>query len=184
MRGLITTMILLGAAGSFLLSSGGLSGYGDEPGESRIHMLTLQTQGNASQTKESAQELHRKCVDAGNRLQSDVVAMVPGRTWTWQLNAEKSRSQLVGLRRDLKAFRDADLAFEASLPAEQFHSHFASSQGLFEHLQRDAESLDTELRKGYPTRRHVTNDVLDMQKEINRWRKLHQQIADELHLAS
>ena len=35
----------------------------------------------------------------------------------------------------------------------------------------------------YPTRWHVRNDVLDMQKEIDRWRKLHQRIADELHLA-
>jgi hypothetical protein len=42
------------------------------------------------------------------------------------------------------------------------------------YLERDVGSLEDELRKGYPKRWHVAHDVLDMQKEIQRWRRLHE----------
>jgi hypothetical protein len=127
--------------------------------------------------------LHKKCMDAAGRLRRDAAAMVPGRTWTWRLDSERSREHLDGLRRDVKALWDTEAAFEASLSPEQrskVNSQFTSIQELFQHLERDAQSLDSELQEGYPRRWHVANDVSDMRKEINRWRKLHQRIADEL----
>jgi hypothetical protein len=143
--------------------------------------------GSQTQPTKDLQTLHRECREAGEHLRRDVAAMVPGRTWTWQLDAERSRAQLDALRSDLKAFWYAEAAFEASLSAEQksmLNSQFVVIQELFQHLEGNAESLDTELRKSYPTRWHVANDVSDMQKEINRWRKLHRRIAGALGLDS
>jgi Skp family chaperone for outer membrane proteins len=109
--------------------------------------------------------------------------MVPGRRWTWQLDSEWSRERLDELQRDLIAFRDADVAFEESLSPEQrskFNSHMTATRELFQHLERDAQNLDDELRKDHPTRWHVANDISDMRKEINRWRKLHRRLAEDL----
>jgi hypothetical protein len=129
------------------------------------------------------QKLYEQCVEAANRVERQAAAMVPGRTWTWALDAEQSRKRLGGFRRDLKAFWDAEAAFEASFSPDQkskLNSQFTSIHELFRHIDRDAQSLDDELRKGYPRRWHVAHDVSDMRKEINRWRKLHQQIAAEV----
>ena len=137
----------------------------------------------SSQTTGEQKALHKKCADAGERLEHDVAAIVSGRRWTWQLDSERSRERLEELQRDLTAFREADVAFEESLSPGQrskFNSHMTAPRELFQHLERDARSLDDELRKGHPTRWHAANDVSDMRKEINRWRKLHQQLADNL----
>ncbi len=112
--------------------------------------------------------------------------MVPGRTWTWRLGFERSRKHLDKLRRDLKAFREADDAFEGSLSPEQkskFKSHMIATRELFQHLERDAQSLDNELRKGYPTRWRVANAATNMREEIHHWRKLHQRLAKDLGLS-
>lgn len=146
---------------------------------------TPPSSSGSPQTTGEQKALDKKFVEAGERLEGDAAAMVPGRTWTWQLDSERSREHLDELLRDLKAFRDADIAFEASLLPEQkskFNSHFTATHELFQHLERDAQSLDNELRKAYPTRWHVANDVSDMRMEIHRWRKLHRRLADDLGL--
>jgi len=120
---------------------------------------------------------------AGDRVERDVAAMIPGRTWTWALNAEQSRKQLGQLGGDLQAFWAAEQAYEQSLPtksAQRVQAQLSAIHQLFQHLQADARSLDEELSKGTPTRWHVNKDVLDMQKEIQRWRRLHQTIAARL----
>ncbi len=142
---------------------------------------------SSPQTTGEQKALHEKCVQAGERLEYNAAALVPGRTWTWRLDSEQSRERLDDLLRDLKAFRDADVAFEASLSPEQrskFNSHFTATHELFQHLERDAQSLNNELRmrKGYPRQWHVANDVSDMRKEINHWTKLHRRLADALGL--
>jgi len=145
------------------------------------------TSSQAQTTTQRLHTLHKICMGSGERLQRDVAAMVPGRTWTWQLDSERSCDQLDGLRRDLKAFWDAEAAFEAGLLPEQrakLDSQFVAIHELFQHLEQDAESLNTELRKGYPTRWHVANDVSDMGREINGWKKLHQRIAKDLGLTA
>jgi hypothetical protein len=142
---------------------------------------------SSPQTTREQEALHKKCVEAGERLERGAAAMVPGRTWTWQLDSARSREHLDDLRRDLKAFRDADVAFEENLSPEQrskFNSHITATRELFQHLECDAQSLDHELRKGYPTRWHVANDVSDMRKEINHWRKLHRRIAEHLGISA
>lgn len=146
---------------------------------------TPSSSSGSPQTTGEQKALHKKCVQAGERLEYNAAALVPGRTWTWRLDSEQSRERLDELLRDLKAFWDAEAAFEASLsPGQQskLNPQFTASHELFQHLERDAQSLNNELRmrKGYPRRWHVANDVSDMQKEISRWRKLHQRIADEL----
>ncbi len=144
-----------------------------------------QDKSGLSQSAGEQEALHKQCVQAGDLLDRSVTAMVPGRTWTWQLDSSRSRGHLDELLRALQAFRDADVAFEESLSPEQrsnFNSHFTATSELFKHLEQDVQSLDDELRKGFPTRWHVTNDVLDMRKEINHWRKLHQHLAADLGL--
>jgi hypothetical protein len=109
--------------------------------------------------------------------------MIPGRTWTWALNAEASRKQLGRLGSDLQTFWAAEQAFEQSLPtgsAQRVQPQFTAIHQLFQHLQADARGLDEELSNGNPTSWHVNRDVLDMQREIQRWRKLHQSIAATL----
>jgi hypothetical protein len=183
-RQLAASAILLALAGTFTIQSAARS-VTQVQGTPQTHERATQVNGTSAHSVEELHALHRKCLEAAKRLQHDVFTMEPGRAWRWRLDSEKSRSQLDGLRRNLKAFRQADLAFESSLSSEQkskFHSHLSSTRALFEHLQRDAESLDTELRNGYPTRWHVAKDVEDMRKEVNRWRRLHQRLADALGL--
>ena len=153
----------------------------------QVREPALPVAGSQARVRKDLQTLHTECLEAGEHLRREVAAMIPGRTWTWQLDAERSRAQLYSLRGDLKAFWEAEVAFESGMLLEQrskFNSQFVSIQDLFQHLEGDAESLDTELRKGYPSRWHVANDVSDMQKEIKRWRRLHRQIAEALGLAS
>jgi hypothetical protein len=111
--------------------------------------------------------------------------MVPGRPWTWELNADDSGKRLGQLQNDLGDFWRPEEAFEQSLPmesAEKVQSQLRAIHQLFQHLQADAKSLEKELEKGMPARWHVANDVSDMQKEIRRWRKLNQKLATELEL--
>jgi len=101
----------------------------------------------------------------------------------WALNAEASRRQLGQLSADLQVFWAAEQAFEQRLPTESMQRvqpQFSAIHQLFQHLQADTRNLDEELSKGMPTRWHVNRDVLDMQKEIQRWRKLQQAIAATL----
>lgn len=129
------------------------------------------------------EKLHIKCLEAGARAQQDATAIIPGRTWTWQLGFERSRQQLGRLRSDLDVLRNTEAEFEASLTVEQksrAQSRLSSIQKLLQHLDSDTQSLDLELRKGYPTRWHVRRDALDMQKELGYWRKLHDNIAAAL----
>jgi hypothetical protein len=95
------------------------------------------------QTTEERKVLHKKCAEAGARLEHIAAAMVPGRRWTWQLDSERSREHLDELQRDLKAFREADVAFEESLSPGQrskFNSHMTATRELFQHLERDART--------------------------------------------
>lgn len=134
-------------------------------------------------TREEQSELHEKCVKAEERAERQAGAMVPGRTWTWALDADRSLQQLDELRRDLSALKESEGAFEASLTPEQvseFQTQVHRMNQLSRHLERDVDSLDNELRKGYPRRWHVANDALDIQKEIHRWRRLHDEIAAKM----
>lgn len=182
---LTLTVIFFVLAGPFAHAEATIEGPFAISADTRVQGSNPPSNSTSSQTTGERKTLHKKCVQAGDRLDRSAAAMVPGRTWTWQLDSERSREHLDELLRDLKAFRDADVAFEASLSPEQrskFNSHFTATYELFQHLERDAQSLDDELRKGYPTRWHVANDVSDMRKEIHHWRKLHQRLADDLGL--
>lgn len=124
-------------------------------GGAQAHKSALAASGSPPQATQELQALHTKCLKAGKRVQRDVLTMEPGRAWRWRLDSERSRKQLGGLRQDLKDSWDAEAALEASLPAtkrSRLNSQFVLIHKLFEHLERDAQSLDTELKKGYPTR--------------------------------
>lgn len=182
---LTVTVIFFALAGPFAHAEATIEGTAAISSDAPVSNSKPLSNSNSPQTTGEQEALHKKCVQAGERLDRNAAAMVPGRTWTWQLDSERSREHLDELLRDLKAFRDADVAFEASLSPEQrskFNSHFTATHELFQHLERDAQSLDNELRQGYPTRWHVANDVSEMRKEIQRWRKLHQRLADDLGL--
>jgi hypothetical protein len=125
-------------------------------------------------------KLHEKCVKAGERAEQQAGAIVPGRSWTWRLDAKQSLEQLSELQRDLSALKESETAFEASLTPQQlseFQTQVRRIHQLTRHLEHDVESLDNELRQGYPRRWHVAHDALDMQTEIHRWIKLHEHLA-------
>jgi hypothetical protein len=129
--------------------------------------------------------LHLKCLQVEKRAEDDIGAMIPHRAWTWRLNFEKSRRQLDQLRRDLVKLHDAEAQFEASLDSKQKSKvgpQLESLEALWQHLDSDARSLDSELQTAYPTRWHVARDALDMRKEIRRWNKLHGQVVAMLRL--
>lgn len=135
------------------------------------------------QTRSEEEAIHKKCVDAEERLEEDIAAMVPGRSWTWQLDAERSRKHLDHLRRKVAALRDCEDEFEAHLNPEQsskVESELKLSQGLLQRMEGNVQSLDLELRKRYPARWHVAQDVSAMQKEILKWRTLHEHITTEV----
>ena len=124
--------------------------------------------------------LHMKCIEASHRAEADAAATVPGRSWTWRLDFERSRQELAQLRDDFASLHDCESKFEASLTARQkskVEPQLQRLASLWNHLQKDAQSLDLELQKGYPTRWHVARDATDMEKEIRNWRKLHIQVA-------
>ena len=135
---------------------------------------------NSLHAPEEQQRLHKRAMEHAERAERDLAAMVPSRSWTWGLNAERHLKHLDGLRRDLAAFQESETSFEKSLTSEQatqFQSQIQSIDDLMRHLEVDAQSLETELRNENPTRWHVAQDVTDMRKEIKHWKKLHQQIA-------
>jgi hypothetical protein len=172
-------------AGLFAFGEARAHGTGTTPSSASVLSSSPPPEVRSPQTTEELEVLDKKCVETGERLEGDVEAKSPGRTWTWRWTFERSRQQLDEFRRDLKAFRNADIAFERSLSPQQrsrFAYHLTATQELFDHLERDAQSLDNELRKGYPRRWHVADDVSGMRKEIQRWRKLHRRLADELGL--
>lgn len=163
-----------------LLTPIGLTGRGvarvfDTGGEPSLPVQL--TQNNTSIRPSEAQpSFHAKCVEAGVRTERQAAEMVPGRTWTWALDAEHSLQQLNELRRLLAVLRECEAAFEKSLTPDQISKYQTQIRGmnrLSQHLERDTQSLDDELRKGHPRRWHVANDARDMQKEIRHWRKLH-----------
>jgi hypothetical protein len=183
LRTLVATLVFYALMGLFAHNE--VSAQGTAAIHSGMPVLNSSPPSSSSSSQAPGEQkaLHKKCAEAGERLEHDVAAMVPGRRWTCQLDSERSRERLDELQRDLTAFREADIAFEESLSPGQrlrFNSHMTATRELFQHLERDARSLDDELRKGYPTRWHVANDVSDMRKEINRWRKLHQRLAEDL----
>jgi hypothetical protein len=124
--------------------------------------------------------LHMKCIEASHRAEADAAAIVPGRSWTWRLDFERSREELAQLRDDFTSLHDCESKFEASLTAKQkikVEPQLRRLASLWNHLQKDAQSLDLELQKGYPTRWHVAHDATDMQRETSKWRRLHDQVA-------
>jgi hypothetical protein len=182
---LAASVILFGLAGLLVVTEPTADSPLGSNGSTQIRNSALPASGGPPQSAEQLWALHRKCIEAGERLRRDVAAMVPGRTWTWRLDSERSRAHLEGLQHDLKDFWDAEADFEANLQPDQrskLNSQFVFIHKLFQHLEQDAQSLDTELQRSYPTRWHVANDVSDMRKEIDRWRRLHRRIAEELGL--
>ncbi len=150
-----------------------------------VQNQTYADSGRPPDTWDEQSDLHLRCVQIGKRADADITEMVPHRVWMWRLNFEKSRQRLDQLRRDLDELRTAEDAFVASLNPEQkskLRSQLESLQTLWVHLESDAQSLDSELRKGYPTRWHVARDAFDMQKEIRHWNKLHDEVAARLGL--
>jgi hypothetical protein len=183
LRTLAAPVMVFALTGLFVLAEATIQGTAAT--HSGVPFLNSYPSSSSSspQTTGDQEALHKKCAEAGERLEHDAAVMVPGRRWTWQLDSEWSRERLDELQRDLIAFRDADVAFEESLSPEQrskFNSHMTATRELFQHLERDAQNLDDELRKDHPTRWHVANDISDMRKEINRWRKLHRRLAEDL----
>ena len=177
----VACLILLGQASLFNEAEAAMGRGLGSTGSAQFSRPASLAAGGPSQTEPGTPG--GKCLEAGERVRRDVAAMVPGRTWTWQLDSERSRKQVEVLRRDLRDFWDAEAAFDASLTADQkskVNSQFILIRELFHHLEGDAESLSAELQKGYPTRWHVEHDVSDMQKEISQWRKLHRRIARDL----
>ncbi|MFI5116535.1 MAG: hypothetical protein ACHP8B_07525 [Terriglobales bacterium] len=171
---LVALLVLLGSVSSV---QGASWGHG---GESVGTGVLQKPQDKLPASLKEQEELHLRCVQASEVAEGDAAAMVPDRTWTWRLDFEESRRHLDQLRRDFTALRDNEAAFEASLTSEQeanVRSQLKRLHELSQHLESDAQSLDLELRKGYPTRWHVARDVSDMHKEIRNWRKLHQQVA-------
>jgi hypothetical protein len=151
--------------------------------ESKQTDIPQSQQGNSNADIRVQKRLHTRCTEAGERAEADASAMIPGRSWTWQLDFERSRQQLAQLRRDFTSLHDCESEFEASLTPEQkskVKAKLNQLAALCQHLDRDAESLDLELRKGYPTRWHVARDASDMQKETYRWRTLHDQVANAI----
>jgi hypothetical protein len=166
-RGLITTAVAASFIGAPTPSGSNSTGILQAP------------QDNLTVDHDIRTKLHLKCIEASKRAEADAAAMIPGRTWTWRLDFERSRQQLAQLRDDFGSLRDCESQFEASLSVEQKRKaqrHIERLAGLWDHLQKDARSLDLELRKGYPTRWHVARDATDMQKEIRNWRRLHDQV--------
>jgi len=147
-----------------------------DPGRESFLNVQL-AQNNASVPPSEAQEnLHSKCVEAERRAEQQAAEMVPGRTWTWALDAERSLQQLDELRHDLTALRESEAAFEGSLTPDQiskYQTQIRAMNQLSQHLAGDVQSLDDELRKGHPRRWHVADDARDMQKEIQHWRRFH-----------
>lgn len=179
------SVMFFALAGLFAFGEARAHGTGATPSSAPVLNSNPPPTPRLPQTKAEQELLDKRCVETGERLEGDVEAKSPGRVWTWRWTFERSRQQLDEFRRDLKAFRNADLAFEGSLSPQQrskFASHLTATQELFDHLERDAQSLDNELRTGYPRRWHVADDVSGMRKEIQRWRKLHRRLADELGL--
>ena len=162
MRGRIVTVVLLLATGSWLSLS-----------EQFVHKAAGVPPSDAEQN------LHAKCVEAEEHAERQAAEMVPGRTWTWALDAQQSLHQLNELGRGLTALKECEAEFEASLAPSQSTKYQPQLHGmaaLSQHLERDVQSLDDELRKGHPRRWHVAHDALDMQKEIQHWRRLHDRV--------
>ena len=96
-----------------------------------------------------------------------------------------SRDSIISHRRDLIDLHRAETEFEGSLDSEQaieVQAQLESLESQWRHLESDAQSLALELRNEYPTRWHIARDAFDMQKEIQHWCKLHNQVAAMLHL--
>lgn len=182
-RTFTASVMLLACAGLFAFGEARAHSPGATPSGAPVLNSNPPPKPRSPETTPGLAVLDKKCVETGERLEGDVEAKSPGRAWTWRWTFERSRQQLDEFRRDLKAFRNADLAFEGSLSPQQrlkFASHLAATKELFDDLERDAQSIDNELRKGYPRRWHVADDVSGMRKEIQRWRRLHQRLAEEL----
>jgi len=167
------------ALGSFISGIPEASGSGVNREAAQIGISQLRRNDVPADIEEQ-KKLHVRCIEASERAERDAAAMIPGRTWTWRLDFERSRQQLARLRADFTSLHGCETEFEASLTAEQkakAKAEIAQLASLRFHLEKDAQSLDTELRKGYPTRWHVARDASDMQNETCRWRKLHDQVA-------
>ncbi len=147
------------------------------------HAASGSRQAAASKGPESRAALNSRCIEAADRAERDAAALIPHRPWTWRLDFERSRRQVAQLRSDFTALHDADLRFDATLTSaerKKLELQRKSIQEMWSHLDSDADSLDAELRKGYPTRWHVARDASDMEKEIRRWKRLHEQIARQV----
>ena len=135
---------------------------------------------------EEQRRLYNRAKKDAERAESDLEAMVPGRSWIFGMAIERHLQHLDRLRRDLATFRDSEFAFEESLTSEEtfrLQSNIESIHDLMRHLEADVESLETELRQEQPTRWRVAQDVTDMRTEIKRWKKLQRQIATALAIA-
>ena len=135
------------------------------------------------QTAGEQKGIHKKCLEAQERLEGNIAVMLPGRSWKWQLDAERSRKHLDELQLNIAAIRGCEDKFEASLTPEQesrLEAELKVVQQLEQSLKSDAQSLDLELRKKYPARWHVAQDLSHIQAEIRKWRKLHEHVATEV----
>src|SRR5271157_2951976 len=89
--------------------------------------------------------------------------MVPGRTWTWRLDANQSLQQLGDLRRDLSALKESEAAFEASLTSEQlseFQAQVHRMNQLSRHLEQDVDNPN------YRSTFVFTNDFAALQPDV------------------
>lgn len=134
------------------------------------------------QTSSQTWAIHENCSEAAARLDRTLAAMVPGRTWTWQLDAERRRELLDELQSNLVSLRACEDDFEAKLTEHksQLEPELTRVRQLWQQLESDKQSLEVELQEKYPARWHVSQDVSHMQAETRKWRKLQKRMANEV----
>lgn len=131
----------------------------------------------------SWQQICKSCVSMEERAWDDIAAMVPGRSWVWQSDVERSRNRLDQLQRSLALLQACEEDFEAQLSTQQqlrAKANLTSIRRLLQELDSDEQSLTVEFRQRYPARWHVAQLVSHMQAEIRKWKALHKQVAAEL----
>jgi hypothetical protein len=132
------------------------------------------------QTADPQREAYKRLMEAEKHAENQVLAAMPGRSWRWLEDSGRTRQDLGKFKLALDALKERQTAFEATLtPGERsrFGSGLRRIHGLSQDIPRDFQSLQDELRKGYPTRWHVEADTWHMYKELIRWEKLDQGIA-------
>jgi predicted RNase H-like nuclease (RuvC/YqgF family) len=128
------------------------------------------------------------CVSEIQRAELAAAGVFPGRTWTWRMDAERSRERLTTLRRELTDLSNCGRTLANGAGAAQKSGEQKSTlkrelelmHARLQHIEADAASLDRELRNDNPTRWLVQRDVADMQREIRGLARINARLAAAL----